>query len=474
MTYIIGFLAFIFILGAAVVIHEFGHFAVAKLLKIRVETFSVGFGKRLFGYKWGHTDYRVSAIPLGGYVKLGGDESNAPIEGESASDIPPEEQFNLRPKWQRIAVAVAGPVMNILTALAIPLGAAMLFGIPVTPTSPVVARIAPGSAAEAAGLQPGDRIVAFNGVENPTWDRIRGDALVVPDQPVPLPLTIERGGERKALSIVPKVRKEGTETVGDLGFLPDYGMVPVVIDSVAQGAAADRAQLKPGDRILAMDGEQIRNSEQATQYIREFKGEQIRLTIEREGKQIEIASGVDRERDDKGNERARLGVRLADDPPRQRVGLGAGTSYAVNFNLEILRLTGKALSQFFTGQRSARNTISGPIGIARAASTSANELGWGGVFGMLGFLSLSLGVFNLLPIPVLDGGAIFILLLEAVLGFIGIRLSMAIRERIQQVGFVMLLLLMVFVISNDLLKEASIWRSGSNDKPAQTAPAPQK
>ncbi|HKS26193.1 MAG TPA: RIP metalloprotease RseP [Pyrinomonadaceae bacterium] len=473
MTYIIGGLAFIFILGAAVVIHEFGHFAVAKLLKIRVETFSVGFGPRLFGRKWGHTDYRVSAIPLGGYVKLGGDESNAPIEGAGDSDIPPEEQFNLRPKWQRIAVAVAGPVMNILTALAIPLGAAMLFGIPITPTSPVVARIAPGSAAEAAGLQPGDRIVSFNGVENPTWDRIRGDALVVPDQPQPIPMAIERSGARQQLSIVPKVRKEGTETVGDLGFLPDYGVVPVIIDRVQQGAAADRAQVKPGDRLLAIDGEQIRNSEQATQYIREFKGEQLRLTVEREGQQVEIASGVDRERDDKGNERVRLGVGLIDDPPRQRVGPVTATNYAVSFNLEILRLTGRALSQFFTGQRSARNTISGPIGIARAASTSANELGWGGVFGMLGFLSLSLGVFNLLPIPVLDGGAIFILLLEAVLGVVGIRLSMAIRERIQQVGFVMLLLLMVFVISNDLIKEASIWRGGSN-KPAQQAPAPQK
>src|SRR5918997_5869413 len=217
MTYLIYALAFIFILGSAVVLHEFGHFIVAKLFKIRVETFSVGFGPRLFGRKWGHTDYRVSAIPLGGYVKLGGDESNAPIEGAGASDIPPEEQFNLRPKWQRIAVAVAGPVMNILTALAIPLGAAMIYGIPVSPTNPVVARIAPGSAAEAAGLQPGDRIVAFNGVENPTWDRIRGDALVVPDQPQPLPLTIERNGERKALSIVPTVRKEGTETIGELG-----------------------------------------------------------------------------------------------------------------------------------------------------------------------------------------------------------------------------------------------------------------
>src|SRR3954468_7640884 len=125
MNYIIGGLAFIFILGAAVVIHEFGHFAVAKLLKIRVETFSVGFGPRLFGRRWGTTDYRVSAIPLGGYVKLGGDESNSPIEGAGASDIPPQEQFNLRPKWQKIAVALAGPVMNIIPALAIPLSVAL-------------------------------------------------------------------------------------------------------------------------------------------------------------------------------------------------------------------------------------------------------------------------------------------------------------------------------------------------------------
>ena len=110
MTYLIGGLAFIFILGAAVVLHEFGHFIVAKLFKIRVETFSVGFGPRLFGRKWGTTDYRVSAIPLGGYVKLGGDESNAPIEGDGASDIPLNEQFNLRPRWQKFLVAVAGPV----------------------------------------------------------------------------------------------------------------------------------------------------------------------------------------------------------------------------------------------------------------------------------------------------------------------------------------------------------------------------
>src|SRR5215210_2148280 len=128
MSYIISILAFIFILGGAVVLHEFGHFIVAKLLKIRVETFSVGFGPRLWGRRYGTTDYRLSLVPLGGYVKLGGDESNAPIEGAGAADIPPEEQFNLRPRWQRILVALAGPAMNVLTALAIPFAGALMYG----------------------------------------------------------------------------------------------------------------------------------------------------------------------------------------------------------------------------------------------------------------------------------------------------------------------------------------------------------
>src|SRR6266567_9518761 len=161
MSYIIYPLAFIFILGAAVILHEFGHFIVAKLFKIRVETFSVGFGPRLFGRKYGTTDYRISAIPLGGYVKLGGDESNAPLEGEGASDIPAHERFDLRPRWQRILVAIAGPVMNILTALAIPFAAAVIFGVQITP-APVVSVVFPGGAAETAGLKPGDRIVSFN------------------------------------------------------------------------------------------------------------------------------------------------------------------------------------------------------------------------------------------------------------------------------------------------------------------------
>src|SRR5438876_1521952 len=166
---IIGVLAFIFILGAAVTLHEFGHFIVAKLFKIRVETFSFGFGPRLLGRKWGTTDYRISAIPLGGYVKLGGDESNAPIEGEGASDIPAAERFDLRPRYQRVLVALAGPAMNILTALTIPFAAALMYGVPSMP-APVVSLVRQGGSADQAGLKPGDRIVAFEGAQNPTWN----------------------------------------------------------------------------------------------------------------------------------------------------------------------------------------------------------------------------------------------------------------------------------------------------------------
>src|SRR5918911_837797 len=155
MSDLIGYIpALILILGPAVILHEFGHFIVAKLLKIRVETFSAGFGPRLFGFRRGTTDYRVSLIPLGGYVKLGGDESNAPIEGEGASDIPAHERFDLRPRWQKFLVMVAGPVMNILTALAIVFAGALLNGVPVSP-APGVPRVVKGRAAGRAGLPPG-------------------------------------------------------------------------------------------------------------------------------------------------------------------------------------------------------------------------------------------------------------------------------------------------------------------------------
>lgn len=463
MTVVTGIFAFIFILGAAVVLHEFGHFIVAKLFKIRVETFSAGFGPRLLGFKWGHTDYRLSAIPLGGYVKLGGDESNAPIEGEGAADIPAAERFDLRPRWQRILVAIAGPVMNVLTALAIPFAAALLYGVPATP-APVVSNLAKGGAAEIAGLQRGDRIVSFNGIENPKWDTIKGDALLSPGQA--LPVVIERNGERKQLTITPTAHVEDGETAGFLDFIPDYGDVPVIVREVEPNTPAAEAGLQAGDRVLSVSGQPVRSAEQVTQFIRSHKGEPITLTVNRNGQQVNITATARKLSD--GQER--LGFKPDEEIPLHKAGIATAGSYAVNTNLEILRLTGKALGQFFTGKRSARNTLSGPVGIYKAASNSVERFGWSGFFTTLAFLSLNLGIFNLLPIPVLDGGAIFLLLIESVLAMIGLTLSMRVRERIQQVGFVVVILLMVFVITNDILKQASIWR-GAKEPPTATQPA---
>jgi len=457
-------IAFIFVLCTAVVLHEFGHFIVAKLFKIRVETFSVGFGPRLFGKKWGDTDYRVSAIPLGGYVKLGGDESNAPIEGESAPDIPPEQRFDLRPRWQRILVAIAGPVMNLITALAIPFSGALIYGVQVAPP-PVVRQIIQGGAADIAGLKPGDRIVLFDGKPNPRWRTIADDALLSPS--VPIPIEVDRNGQRLNLTIKPTPHTEQGETAGFLDFLPDYGNVPTVVRVVEPGTPAAEANLLPGDRILSANGEAVKSAEQVTQIIRDHKAQAITLRVDRQGKQIDITATPRRLADG----RERLGFQPDEEIPFQRVGIAGAFVEGVDSNVEIIRVTGKALGQLFAGKRSVRNTISGPIGIYSAVSSSVSRLGWAGVFSILGFLSLNLGIFNLLPIPVLDGGAIFLLLIEAALALIGMTISATVRERIQQVGFVVVILLMVFVITNDVLKRWSLRETPGNNSPA-ASPAP--
>jgi regulator of sigma E protease len=461
-------LPFVFILGTAVVLHEFGHFIVAKLLGIRVETFSVGFGPRLFGKRFGPTDYRVSLIPLGGYVKLGGDESNASVEGAGESNIPLKERFDLRPRWQKFLVMVAGPTMNILTALTIAFGWALLNGVPVQINSPTVERVRAGGAAEAAGLRPGDRIVSFNGKENPTWERIQSDASLSPEQP--LPLTVERGGGRVELTLKPQKETIEGESIGIIGLTPTYSGLKVLVSDLTPGWPAAEAGLQAGDRLVAVNGEPVRDSQGLIEQIQRFSKETIRLTYERSGQQQEVALTPRFE-----GERARIGVLPQDDPPYEQAGLLSAAGYAVRRNIEVLRMTGAAFGQIFKGQRSARESLSGPIGIARASKNAAQKLGWTGVFWMLWVLSLNLGILNLLPIPVLDGGAIFLLGVESVLSWVGVKMSMTVRERIQQVGFVFLLLLMGFVIVNDLTKVASrISGSGGDNSPQPAATEQQK
>jgi regulator of sigma E protease len=395
-------------------------------------------------------------------VKLGGDDSNAPLEGASAPDIPSEQMFNLRPRWQRILVALAGPVMNIITALAIPFAAAMMYGVPATP-APVVYWIQKEGAAAQAGLQPGDKIVAFNGTRNPSWDPINEDALLSPGHA--LPIVVNRNGSEVALTFVPTPHVENGDVAGSLDFLPDYGGLPIIVGDVGPGTPAAETGLQEGDRLVNIAGEEVKSSAQVIEYIRNHDGQRVPITVERNGQNVQLTTPERR------LDGSRLGFGVKEQFPMEKATIASAGAYAYDTNIQILRLTGKALGQVFTGKRSVRNTLSGPIGIYQAAQKSVERLGWDGVFGMLGFLSLNLGIFNLLPIPVLDGGAIFLLLIEGLLALIGLSISAAVRDRIQQVGFVMVLLLMVFVITNDVIKTFGGGSREPAKPPAATAPA---
>jgi regulator of sigma E protease len=356
---------------------------------------------------------------------------------------------------------VAGPTMNILTALAIVWAGAMIAGVPVSPASPVVRYTKPGGVAEAAGLRAGDRILAFNGKENPSWERVISDVRLSPEQP--LPMTVERNGQRVELTVRPSKYVEDGEGIGDIDFRPDFGELPVMVSDIVAGSPAEQSGLKVNDRIVSVNGEPVRDEYDVRALIQARPNEMVSLQVERDGQRQEFTPQTSAE--------GKIGFVPASILPQQSVGPIAAAGYAVRRNLEVIRMTGAAFAQIFRGQRSARESLAGPIGIARASSKAANDFGWAGVFAMLGFLSLNLGIVNLLPIPVLDGGAIFLLFIEAMLGWVGLKMSMAIRERIQQVGFVMLLLLMGFVITNDLLKVASRMTSTEDGKPAVTQPA---
>ena len=446
---LIVILSVIFVLGIAINIHEFGHFAVAKLLGMRVDAYSFfGLGPRIWGFKYGHTDYRISAIPLGAYVKLYGDESNSGLEGEDdkSDPVPDSELYELRPRWQKFLVMIGGPFMNIMLALAIPFFGAWSSGLPSMP-APVVGIVKAGGAGEQANIKVGDRIVNFDGVENPTWERVRNDSLIAPEREIPV--VVERGGQRLPLTVKPtKVEKDGN-TLGMLDLEPDTGVEPVVAVAVVADRPAAQGGLQVGDKILSMNGQPIRNAKELVNKIPENKDAPFKLTVERGGVRQDLNLQA---KDDGGV--FRIGANFAPDEksmPREPVSMGQAASYAVNTNLEIIRLTGKVFGQLFAGERSVKDAgLAGPIGIVQIISKVVSEQGFIGLVSILALISLNLGVFNLLPIPMLDGGQIAVLGIEGLLGLFGLTLSMAIKEKIQLVGLGVILLLMVTTIFFDI------------------------
>ncbi|HLF83303.1 MAG TPA: RIP metalloprotease RseP [Blastocatellia bacterium] len=435
---------FVLVLGAMVVIHEFGHFIVAKFFGIRVDVFSVGFGKRLWGFKKGDTDYRISLIPLGGYVKMAGENLD-----EQRTGAP--DEFMSKPKWQRLCVAVAGPAMNILTALAIPAVMAMMHHeVPAYLDKPALVRaVEPNSPAEQADLQPGDLIVKVDGRTDPKWRDLEDTIAVNPDQD--LPLTVKRDGEAKQITLHVGSRAFDQEKIGYAGLKANDERIAV--RDVKPGEPADTAGLKPSDNIIEVNGNRVEQSEygvmEIIRVIRSSVDKPLTLKVRRGDETLDIHATP---RMDEGE--LRLGFTqtiTGREMVNQRLSLLAAIRYSVDENIRIIQLTRTALAQVFVGKRSARDTLTGPVGIAQIVGQAAQE-GSGQVLRLTALLSLNLGIFNLLPIPVLDGGLIFMILLESFLGLFGLPLSLRIKERMMQVGLVMLMLLMGFVIFNDISK----------------------
>jgi regulator of sigma E protease len=424
----------VFVLGFMIFIHELGHFLAAKGFGVRVLVFSLGFGKRLLGFKRGDTDYRVSALPFGGYVKMAGDDPSEVRQGQAG-------EFLGKPRWQRFVVVIMGPAMNV--ALAIGLLTALYrfhFQKPAYQEQPArVGDVDPDSPAAQSGIQAGDLITRLDGIANPKWEDVEVKILTTVGEPIPV--EIRRDGKTLALTVSPQAK--GPNRIGDAGWYP---YVPGTIDSVEPGFPASQAGLKAGDQIVGVDGNRIYFWPRVASLLQKANGKEVDLTITREDKEMDVhlkpvLSEV------QGEKMWRIGVTFRSSMVVRELPWGPAFTSSLRDNLRNSLATFDVLGKILTRRMSTRS-LSGPIGIAQL-SGEAYRAGVAELLMFMCFISLQLGIFNLLPIPVLDGGVILLLLVESV---IRRDLSLEVKERFAQVGIVFLLLLAVFVMYNDILK----------------------
>ncbi len=446
-------LAFIVVLGITITIHEFGHFAMAKLLKIRVVVFSIGFGPRLAGFTRGGTEYRLSPFPLGGYVKMAGETFDEERQGAP-------DEFLSHPKWHRFLVALAGPSMNILLAVAI-VSVSYTQGMYVPryhKEPPIVGPVVANSIARRSGLQTGDRVLSVRGNEVKTWEDMEIALATAPRNA--LDLVVERKGQRIPIHL--DAPDTANVDPGGLGF--KFSIPRTIVASVDQSSPAKAAGLRPGDEILAVRGAGMTGHtyDEILNIISESKGIRLAFEVFRSNEPRKPFGNWDTEPKPSAGEivqltitpieteKDRVIIGFVPEIPAdlEKFGLGGAVVQSIRRNYEMSALTFKIIGRIFTGSASVK-TISGPLEIARISGSAARTGSALVFFGFLGLVSLQLGVFNLLPIPILDGGVIALLVIESV---IGRDLSLGIKEKIVQVGFVFLILLMGLVVFNDLSK----------------------
>ncbi|MBZ5574586.1 MAG: RIP metalloprotease RseP [Acidobacteriia bacterium] len=425
------------VLGFMILIHEWGHYAAAKLLGVRVEVFSIGFGKRLFGLRRGETDYRVSAIPLGGYVKMSGENPMDERTGDPG-------EFLSHPRWHRFIIAIAGPAMNILLAIGLLTGVYMVhFEYPVFLDRPaVIAGIRHDSAAAKAGLQPGDRIVRIEDVENPTWEQVYFKVVLNPNQPVNV--TVKRGDQTFQRQIVPKA-----VTASQVGSAGWYGDESVIVGDLEPNMPAEKAGLKEGDKIVAMDGKPLPSIDAMIERLQQTQDKPVDLTVLRDGQTIQVqVRPVLASTEDPSEKRYRIGFQNRAEMKVTSLPFVQALNRSLDDNKKNSVLILQLVERLVERKISIR-AVSGPIGIAQDAGEAAQQKGWTPLLELTSGISLNLGIFNLLPIPILDGGVILLLFVESIMRR---DISLRIKERIYQAAFVFLVLFAMMVIYNDVAK----------------------
>lgn len=431
MTYI---LYFIITIGVLVLVHEFGHFIAAKLSGMKVDTFSIGFPPRAFGKKIGETDYCVSWIPLGGYVKIAGmiDES---FDTDFVNKPPEPNEFRSKPMYQRMIVVSAGVIMNFLLTFLIFYGINLANGRVFHATT-TVGYVQPESAAEKVGFRNGDKIVSINKDKPRNWEDIQSD-FYLDDVANPLLVKVDRGGETVEVAVPKGTVKPDRE----FGLYPT-DMHPVV--NTMAGMPAEKAGIKSGDIIISIDNRQITTPPQVVRAVEESKGKPLELRIKRgnDYKDISVLP----------NSEGKIGIEmvaLAYIGPEQIFKYNVLSAIPAGFN-QTIGATGllvRSISQWATGKVSFTRTFGGPVKIAQLATQSA-EMGLVSFLGFMALLSISLAVLNILPIPALDGGHLAFLIYESIFRK---EVSAKVKLFAQQVGFALLLLFMAFVIYNDIV-----------------------
>jgi regulator of sigma E protease len=421
-------LAFVFALGVIILVHETGHFLVARAFGMRVLGFSIGFGRKLLGFRRGETDYKIGWIPLGGYVKLSGEDPT-----DHAPDDP--KDFLNRPRWQRIVVYLAGPAANAVLSILLIAGLFVVgIEIPALQSIPtVIGTVEADGPGARSGLLPGDVVVAIEGRPVDRWQEVAFAVMTAIGKP--LAFEVERGGERVTTTVTP-VRPPDFD-FGDAGIYPK--ILPK-IGSLVAGSPAERAGIKVGDELFAVDGRPLASPADFVAHVESRVGQAVEIELVRDGQHL-VLPVVPADQEGKG----RIGVGLT---ISQQFPPGRALLESVRFNLGIAEQSLSVVGKIFKREVAARSALAGPIEIA-AQSGQAARSGWKNLLYLMGVISISIGLLNLFPIPLLDGGQITILLVESAMRR---DLSMAVKERIAQVGFALIVLLMVTVLWFDLSK----------------------